>query len=169
MEKKYIIIIIIVAIVAVICGIGAMTLSEPEMRNETIDGVMISIPKETSLTEKSKGVYEDKNLEIELSIKNSTSGLSKYISKVDKKNDMKRIELNDVRSDATCWKNDNGRTYIFVTNDNSTKGIMISAEDEKLAIKMANSVMFILGEETYNGEPVYKVDLGMVSMHMLAR
>ena len=37
---------------------------------------------------------------------------------------------------------------------------MISAEDEKLAIKMANSVMFILGEETYNGEPVYKIDLG---------
>jgi len=160
MEKNYIILISIIAIVALICGIGVIALSEPEMRNETIDGIIVSIPKEAELTKKSKGVYEDKKLEIELSVKNSSKGLSSYISKVDKKKDMGRIKLDDVRSDAICWKSDNGRTYILVVNDNSTKGIMISAEDEKLAIKMANSVMFILGEETYDGRPVYKVELG---------
>jgi len=144
MNKKYILIIGIIVAIAVI-GIATYYLTSeqmPEMKNQTFDGVTVSIPVEANLVKSPYGNYEDKELGIQITGPQKRFGLLAFISTLDNRKDLKRIELEGVPSGSIVWKSDAGMTQILVVDENADEGICVGAKDEKLAIKMANTVVF---------------------------
>lgn len=150
MDKNMkILIVVIVVLVAVVIGLAGMYYgsilgfsSTQAMKNETFDGITVSVPVAANFTKSAYGNYNDEKLGLQLSPIGSEMGVVAFIGKVDNRVDVKRITLEGVPSDAICWKTDEGYTQILVVNSNATQGICVGAKDEKLAIKMANSVIF---------------------------
>ena len=145
MNKK--ILIIIIAIVAIIvAGVGGyyfISTQGPVMKNETIEGITVSIPSETNLTKNAYGVYDDKEVGVQFSVQNSSLELTVFMSTVDGRKDMNRITLENLPKDAIAWKSDEGWINILVVNKDASKGILVGAKDnEGLAIEIANSVKF---------------------------
>jgi hypothetical protein len=122
--------------------------STQTMKNETFDGITVSVPVAANFTKSAYGNYNDENLGLQITPIGSEMGVVAFISTVDNRADVKRITLEGVPSDAICWKTDAGYTQILVVNSNATQGICVGAKDEKLAIQMANSVIFPLNPNT---------------------
>lgn len=143
---KYIIIAIVV-IIAVVGVIGYFVLSDtintPEMKNETIEGVTVSVPLETNLTKTAFDTYKDEKVGVQFAVQNSSAEVVFFGSAMDGRDDMNRITLENISSDTIAWKSDEGWINILVVNKDGSKGICVGAKDnEELAIKIANTVKF---------------------------
>ncbi|NLJ39183.1 MAG: hypothetical protein GX432_10530 [Candidatus Atribacteria bacterium] len=156
MDKQVKILIgVVIVLVVVIIGLVGMYYggipgfsSTQAMKNETFDGITVSVPVAANFTKSAYGNYNDEKLGLQITPVDSVIGISAFIGTIDNRKDVKRITLEGVPSDAICWKTEEGYTQILVVNSNATQGICVGAKDEKLAIQMANSVIFPQNQNT---------------------
>lgn len=140
---------IIIALVVVITVLTGMYYdlipgftSAQNMKNETFEGITVTVPASANFTESAYGNYNDEKLELQITPINSGLGIIAFVDTIDDRSDIKRITLEGIPSDAICWETDEGYTQILIVNSNATQGICVGAKDRKLAIQMANSVIF---------------------------
>jgi len=117
--------------------------SSTNMKNETFEGITVSVPVDANFTQSAWGPYDDDKLGLQVSSMESELTILSFTKTLDDRNDMQRIMLDGVPSGSICWKSDAGYTHILVVNSDFTRGMCVGAKDnEKLAIQMANSVIF---------------------------
>lgn len=150
-KKLAVIIIVFVSIIAIISVVGVSYLFSPvdsiSMKNESFEGVQISVPSNSLFTQESNGFTDNIH---GITIYTYVTGVDEnFINElIDSEpilNNLTEINVSNLSENVKVfkWGQDENMTTIIVTNDEKNKAVFIvSVYDRDLAVKMANSVVF---------------------------
>ncbi len=139
MDKNIAIILSIAAIILTVTCVGATVINnDSEMKQDTFDGIKMNVPHDAKFIE-IPGGFKENTYGITVNTFKDNQSMVNFLNGLQ---GAKVVSLNDQPPQSVAYtQGDN--TYILVTN--GKEGICVGAVDQKLVLKMSNSVIFSNG------------------------
>ncbi len=135
-DNHILFLIIIIGIISVgIVGATVMS-NDSSMKEETFDGIKVSVPSDSEFVKAGDGVYKDSNYGITINTFKNNDSMIDFLKNTNKS---KIIPIDDQPPQSVAFKK--GKTInILVTNGN--EGVSVGTKDGNLTAKIANSIVF---------------------------
>lgn len=139
MDKNIAIILSVAAIILTVTCVGATVINnDSEMKQDTFDGIKMNVPHDAKFIE-IPGGFKENTYGITVNTFKDNQSMVNFLNGLQ---GAKVISLNDQPPQSVAYtQGDN--TYILITN--GKEGICVGAVDQKLVLKMSNSVIFSNG------------------------
>ena len=136
MDNHILFLIILIGIISVgIVGATVMN-NDSSMKEETFDGIKVSVPSDSEFVKAGDGVYKDSNYGITINTFKNNASMIDFLKNTNKS---KVIPIDDQPPQSVAFKK--GKTInILVTNGN--EGLSVGTKDGDLTAKIANSIVF---------------------------
>lgn len=135
-DNHILFLIVIIGIISVgIVGATVMS-NDSSMKEETFDGITVSVPSDSDFVKAGDGVYKDSNYGITINTFKDNESMIDFLKNTKKS---KIIPIDDQPPQSVAFKK--GKTInILVTNGN--EGLSVGTKDGELTTEIANSIVF---------------------------
>ena len=135
-DNHILFLIVIIGIISVgIVGATVMS-NDSSMKEETFDGITVSVPSDSNFVKAGDGVYKDSNYGITINTFKNNDSMIDFLKNTKKS---KIIPIDNQPPQSVAFKK--GKTInILVTNGN--EGLSVGTKDGELTAEIANSIVF---------------------------
>lgn len=135
-DNHILFLIVIIGIISVgIVGATVMS-NDSSMKEETFDGITVSVPSDSDFVKAGDGVYKDSNYGITINTFKDNESMIDFLKNTKKS---KIIPIDNQPPQSVAFKK--GKTInILVTNGN--EGLSVGTKDGELTAEIANSIIF---------------------------